>query len=54
MTDVRSFQPGDPVDYHHDPLTVLPATVLRRWDDDYLIRVDPRVAPEVAARVLVR
>jgi hypothetical protein len=26
--------------------------VLRRWDDGYLIRLDPGVAPEIAARVL--
>jgi hypothetical protein len=52
MTDVPSFRPGDRVDYEHDADTILGATVLHRFDDGYVIQIDPGLAAAVAARVL--
>ena len=51
-----SFRPGDAVEYHHDASTVLRATVLRPFDDGYLIQLDPPgpggPSPEIARRLL--
>jgi hypothetical protein len=58
MTDAhdQSFRPGDAVYYHHDADTVLGATVLRPFDDGYLIQLDPPgpggPPPEIASRLL--
>jgi hypothetical protein len=38
----RSFRPGDAVECHHDDFTVVSATVLRPFDDGYLIQLAPR------------
>lgn len=52
----RSFNPGDAVLYHHDARTVLRATVLRPFDDGYMIQLDPPgpggPSPEIAHRLL--
>ena len=49
------FNPGDAVRYHHDARTVLRATVLRPFDDGYLIQLDPPgpggLSPEITSRL---